>query len=52
VTHEEDRSALAGHLAHLAEAFLLKRRVPDGEDFVDDDDVVVDEVSALADALA
>ena len=30
----------------------MKRRVPDGEDFVDEEDVVVESFSALADALA
>src|SRR5262245_25124000 len=36
VTHEQHRPSVPRHIAHLAKALLLKRRVANGEDLVDD----------------
>src|SRR5258708_3367720 len=34
MTHEKDRAAPAAHLFHLRQALLLKRGVPDGQHFI------------------
>jgi hypothetical protein len=40
---EHDRSALiASHILHLSQTFFLERRVADGEDLVDDQDLSFD----------
>ena len=38
VADKQDRPALARHILHLAEAFLLELSVANGEDIVDDED--------------
>ena len=38
MTHENNSATLARNVAHLAETFLLKGNVADGEDFVDEQD--------------
>ena len=38
VADKQDGTALPAHLAHLPQAFLLKRRVSDGENLVDHQD--------------
>src|SRR6266436_2463145 len=36
---EDDRASCAGDIAHLAEAFFLEIYVPDGQDFIDEENL-------------